>query len=266
MFEKRAIKNLFRICMVVAMIIGILAFTGNDISAATKQSLNITNISMAKGQSRKLNVSGAKKIQWKSSKKSVVTVNKKGKIKAKKKGTAVITATVEGKKYRCNVTVNQPSKNKKDILIVYFSQSGTTKAVAKKIQKLTGGDLLRIREKNKYPNDYDKTVERADKEVKQNARPAITTVAANMKSYDVVYVGFPIWWHTTPKVIDTYLEKYNLQGKTVIPFCTSGGSEIEEAMPAINDLCKGSTILKGYTADDGTIEEIREWLKEIVQL
>lgn len=266
MFEKSTIKSLFSICMVVAMVIGTLAFNVNDISAAKKPSLNITNISMSKGQSRKLNVSGAKKVKWSSSKKSVVTVSKKGKIKAKKKGTAVITATVKGKKYRCNVTVNQPSEKNKDILIVYFSQTGTTKDVENKIKKLTGGDLLRIREKNKYPNDYDKTVERADKEVKQNARPAITTVAANMKSYDVVYVGFPIWWHTTPKVIDTFLEKYNLKGKTVIPFCTSGGSEIDEAMPVINDLCKGSTILKGYTADDGTTEEIREWLKEIVQL
>ena len=266
MSEKRTVKSFFSICMVIVMMIGTLMFSVNDINAAKKPSLNITNISMSKGQSRKLKVSGAKKVNWKSSKKSVVTVSKKGKIKAKKKGTTVITATVKGKKYRCNVTVNQPSKKKEDILIVYFSQTGTTKSIANKIKKLTGGDLLRIREKNKYPNDYDKTVERADKEVKQNARPAITTVATNMKSYDVVYIGFPIWWHTTPKVIDTFLEKYNLQGKTIIPFCTSGGSEIDEAMPVINDLCKGSTILEGYTADDGSTSEVRNWLKKIGQL
>lgn len=263
MFER---KKLLSVCMVIVMVMGSLLVNGNNVNAAKKISLNITNITMSKGQSRKLKVSGAKKIKWKSSKKSIVSVSKKGKIKAKKKGTAVITATVNGKKYKCNVTINQPSKKKKDVLVVYFSQTGTTKSVAKKIKKLTGGDLFRIREKNKYPNDYDKTVERADKEVKQNARPAITTVAANMKSYDVVYVGFPIWWHTTPKVIDTFLEKYNLKGKTIIPFCTSGGSDIEEAMPAINDLCKGSTILKGYTADIGTTTEIREWLKNIGQL
>ncbi len=266
MFAKRTGKSLFFISMAVIMIVGMMAFRGTDVDAATKKALNITNITMSKGQSRKLRVSGADKVTWKSSKKSVVTVNKKGKIKARRKGTAVITATADGKKYRCNVTVNKPSKKKQDILIVYFSQTGTTKDVAEKIQKLTGGDLLRIREKDKYPNDYDATVERADEEVKQDARPEITSVAANMKSYDIVYVGYPIWWHTAPKVINTFLEQYNLKGKTVIPFCTSGGSDIEESMPEITELTQGATLLEGYTADYGTKREIRNWLKEIGQL
>lgn len=70
-----------------------------------------------------------------------------------------------------------------------------------------------------------------------------------MKSYDVVYVGFPIWWHSTPRVVNIFLKQYNFKGKTIIPFCTSGGSDISEALPEIEKLCKGSTILEGYTAN-----------------
>jgi len=151
-------------------------------------------------------------------------------------------------------------------LLYIFSQTGTTKSVANKIQQLTGGDLLRIREKNKYPNDYDKTVARAKRELNKKLYPAISTKAFNMKSYDTVYVGYPVWWHSTPRVINTFLEQYNLKGKTVIPFCTSGGSDISETLSALKKSCNGANILEGYTADEGTKKEIRSWLKEIGQL
>lgn len=252
----------------LAVLLGIILITGksNITKAATTKSINITDLTMSKGQTKQLKVSGVKKVSWKSSNKSIVTISKEGKLKANKKGTATITATAEKKTYKCTVTVNQPSKKEKDILIVYFSQTGTTKAVANKIQKLTGGDLLRIKEKSPYPKDYDKCVARAEKELNKDSRPAITTAAANMKSYDVIYIGFPIWWHTTPKVIHTFVEQYNLKGKTVIPFCTSGGSDIEEAMPAIDKMCKGATILNGYTSNSGSTSEIQKWLHSIGQL
>ena len=88
MFER---KKLLSVCMVIVMVMGSLLVNGNNVNAAKKISLNITNITMSKGQSRKLKVSGAKKIKWKSSKKSIVSVSKKGKIKAKKKGKVTIT-------------------------------------------------------------------------------------------------------------------------------------------------------------------------------
>jgi len=77
-------------------------------------------MTMSKGQSKQLKLSGAKKVTWKSSKKSVATVSRKGKVTAKKKGSAVITAKANGKSYKCNVTINQPTKKNNDILIVYF--------------------------------------------------------------------------------------------------------------------------------------------------
>ncbi len=172
------------------LLIGLLFVGRADVYAAGKEKvLNVTNISLSVGQSRKLSVSNTKKVKWTSSKKSVVSVSKKGKIKARKAGKATITANVSGKKLKCNVIVNKPSAEKKDILIVYFSQTGTTQAVAKKLQKLTGGDLLRIKEKDKYTSNYDKLTKIAKKEIRKNARPKVTTEARNMKSYDVIYVG-----------------------------------------------------------------------------
>lgn len=260
------IKRIVSVILLLAMCVGNIFITDISSEAATKKALNITNMTLSKGQSKQLKLSGAKNVTWKSSKKSVAAVNKKGKVTARKKGSAVITAKANGKSYKCNVTVNQPSKKKNDILIVYFSQTGTTKAVANKIQQLTGGDLLRIREKNKYPDDYDKTVARAKKELNKKSYPSISTKAFNMKSYDTIYVGYPIWWHSTPRVINTFLEEYNLKGKTVIPFCTSGGSDISETLSALKKSCNGAKILKGYTADEGTKKEIRSWLTEIGQL
>lgn len=245
-----------------------LVLTGQtDVYGASKKAaLNVTDISLSAGQSRQLKVSNAKKVKWASSKKSVVSVSKKGKIKARKAGKATITATASGKKLKCNVLVNKPSSKKKDVLIVYFSQTGTTKAVAQRLQKLTGGDLLRIKEKNKYTRDYDKLTALAQRELKRNARPKVTTEAKNMKSYDTVYVGYPIWWHTTPRVVNTFLEKYNLKGKTIIPFCTSGGSDISESLSDLRKSCKGAKFKTGYTAGSGSKAEIQSWLRKIGEI
>ncbi|MBO5484565.1 MAG: Ig-like domain-containing protein [Lachnospiraceae bacterium] len=260
----------------LAIIVAGLSLPGKvTVLAASKNeaAINITDIVMKKGQSRTLKLSGTKKkVTWKSSKKSVVKVNSKGKMTAKKRGTATVTGTVKqnkkqsAKKYTCKVRVSAAGKKDKKVLVAYFSQTGTTKAVASKIHKLTGGDILRIREKDTYPKDYDKTVARAKRELNKNARPKITSVVANMKDYDIIYIGYPIWWHSTPKVVDTFLAKYNLKGKTVIPFCTSGGSDISESMDEIKKFCKGSTILEGYTADSGSTKEIRNWLIRIGML
>ena len=78
--------------------------------------------------------------------------------------------------------------------------------------------------------------------------------------------GYPIWWGTTPRVVNTFLEKYNLKGKTVIPFCTSGGSDISGSLSDLRKSCKGATIKKGYTANTGSTAEIRKWLKEIGEI
>lgn len=260
-------KNKLQFMLVLFLIAGILFTSAPDVQAATKkQLLNITDISLSVGQSRKLTVSYAKNVKWSSSEKSVVSVDKKGNIKAKKSGKATITAKVGKKQLKCNVVVRKASAKKKDVLVVYFSQTGTTQSVAKKIQNLTGGDLLRIREKDKYTSDYDSLTKIAKKELNKNVRPKITTEARNIKSYDVIYIGYPIWWGKAPRVVNTFLEKCNLKGKTVIPFCTSGGSTIGASIPDLKKSCKGASFKKGYTADTGSTSEIRKWLTDIGEL
>lgn len=260
-------SKVLHIFLIAAVMFAMLFTDVSGVSAASKKpALNVTNISMSVGQTRQLSVSGYSKVKWSTSKKSVVSVTSKGRIKAKKKGTATITAKAAGRTLKCYVTVNKPSSKKKDVLVVYFSQTGTTRDVARKIQKLTGGDLLRITAKNKYTSDYDKLVQIARTELQKNARPKVTTEARNIKSYDVIYVGFPIWWGQAPRVVNTFLEKYNLSGKTIVPFCTSGGSDIDGSISDLKQSAKGAVFKKGYTAGTGSNAEIRTWLREIGEL
>lgn len=149
----------------------------------------------------------------------------------------------------------------KKILVAYFSHSGNTKRVAEQIHNLVGGDIIEIRTVTPYPTDYQESVEVAKREKETNARPALSTKVDNMAGYDVIFIGYPIWWHTAPMPIYTFLEAYDLSGKTVIPFCTSYNSDIAESMDAIKSLCPKANILEGLTANDAS--KIEPWLTRI---
>ncbi len=142
---------------------------------------------------------------------------------------------------------NQPTEETKEMktLVAYFSASGVTEGVAKQIATATGGDLFKIDPQQPYTDaDLDwtdkssrSTLEMQDK----SSRPAIASKVDNIADYDVIYLGFPIWWYTAPTIINTFVESYDLKGKTVVPFATSGGStidracaDLEEAYPDIN--------------------------------
>ena len=128
---------------------------------------------------------------------------------------------------------NQENPKEMKTLVAYFSATGVTKGVAQKLAEVAGADLHEIKPEQPYTDaDLDwhnkqsrSSVEMADK----NSRPAITDKLENMADYDVIYVGFPIWWYTAPTIINTFMESYDFKGKTVIPFATSGGSTIEKA-------------------------------------
>lgn len=147
------------------------------------------------------------------------------------------------------------------ILIAYFSKTGNTEEVANRIQELTGGDLFRIETAQPYPEDYTETTQIAQEELENNARPELTGEVENMEDYDTLFIGYPIWWHTAPMAVYTFLESYDLSGKTVIPFCTSGGSDIEESMPAIQELCPDSNILEGLTANN--LDDVEPWIESL---
>lgn len=120
--------------------------------------------------------------------------------------------------------------------------SGRTEAVAKVIADAAGADLFVLEPAEPYTSDdlnYSDDNSRVSREHENESERVVELVlteAPGWSDYDTVFIGYPIWWHTAPMVIDTFLESYDLNGKTVLPFCTSGGSSIEESMPDIRSL------------------------------
>lgn len=172
--------------------------------------------------------------------------------------TRTVTAGYSGTRSQ----VQQPDTAEKKILTAYFSKTGTTREAAEKIQSVVGGDLFEITVAVPYPSSYQSTVDQARRELDQNARPALSSRVENMNDYDIIFVGYPIWWHTTPMAVNTFLESYDLSGKIIIPFCTSGGSGIEESMPAVRASAGNGTVGTGLTANSLTEGEIHRWLAE----
>ena len=135
------------------------------------------------------------------------------------------------------------------ILVAYFSASGTTARAAKEIVQATGADLYEICPTSPYTaadlNWMDKksrsTLEMND----PSCRPAIAQALGSMDSYDTVFVGFPIWWYVEPRIVDTFLEHYDFAGKTLIPFATSGGSDIGKAEKSLQAHCPNAVWKKG---------------------
>jgi flavodoxin len=143
------------------------------------------------------------------------------------------------------------------VLVAYFSYSGTTKNIANAISEKTGGDLFEITPQDGYSNVYMES----NREIRGNERPALTDTVENMEEYDIVFVGYPVWWHATPAPINTFLESYDLTGKLIIPFCTSGGSDIDETMPTFLNSCDGLAVY-GERRISGT-SQIDGWLSEL---
>lgn len=157
--------------------------------------------------------------------------------------------------------VNQPVTGNSGTLIVYFSRTGTTRQAATQIHQLTGGDLVELEVTEPYNGSYQETLNRAERELSANARPALATSISNMEHYDTVFVGYPIWYGDAPMAIDTFLESYDFTGKTIVPFCTSGSSGIESSLRTIRSLCPSATVLQGIRI--GSTSEIEPWLTQL---
>ena len=135
---------------------------------------------------------------------------------------------------------NENTDSNKNIAIIYFSATGTTKKVAEYIKNETNGDLIEIIPSEKYTDsdlNYGNNNSRANKEQNDSkARPEIKN-NINTDDYDVIYLGYPIWWGDVPKIILTFLDNHNLDGKTIIPFCTSGSSGINGSLSTLKNYC-----------------------------
>lgn len=166
-------------------------------------------------------------------------------------------------------------------LIAYFSRSGNnyfggkivnlpvgnTEVAAKMIQEVTGGDLFHIESVTLYPEDYTKATEVAKEELRDNARPELTGQVEAMDSYDVIFLGYPNWWGTMPMPVFTFLEEYDLSGKTIIPFCTHEGSGMGGSERDIAKLCPGAKLLNGLAIRGSRVKDakrdIANWLEKV---
>jgi flavodoxin len=161
----------------------------------------------------------------------------------------------------------EPTETASKLLVVYFSWSGNTKKVAEAIQTQTDSDIFEIVPVIPYSDDYDTVVDLAQEEQKGNARPAISGSIDNINDYDVIYVGFPNWWGDMPMILYTFFDSYDLSGKTIAPFCTSGGSGLSNTVNEIKELEPNATVTDGLHIGSSSASNpdnaVSDWLSKI---
>ncbi|SDB34230.1 Flavodoxin [Pseudobutyrivibrio sp. YE44] len=146
-----------------------------------------------------------------------------------------------------------------NVLVVYFSHTGTTKGVSEYLHELVGGDLIEIEPVNPYPEGYSDALDPAKQEQRDNARPEIANEIEHFDSYEVIYLGYPIWWGTTPMIINTLLESYDFSGKTVVPYATSGGTGIGQSISDIKSEIPDADVKDGLLVKSN--DDIIPWLQ-----
>lgn len=191
-------------------------------------------------------------------------------------------------------TVNAVAKKKSEVLIAYFGRYGntnfgkdvdatisasivkdgkkkwgTTEMLARLIQKETGGDLFCIQTKKKYPAGYNKVIDQNHRELDEDYLPELKKKVKNMKQYDVVFLGYPIWAEDVPQAIKSFINAHDLKGKTVIPFCTHGSSGQSGTYNKIRKLCSGADTLPGFSAGEdnvkskSTTKRLKSWMEKV---
>lgn len=160
----------------------------------------------------------------------------------------------------------EPTGDRK-ILIVYFSQTGNTRTIAKYINEAVESDIIEIKTTDTYTDDYDTLLAQIRQEVSQNYAPSINTKVTDIDQYDLIFIGYPIWVETAAPPIRTFLTSHDLSGKTVVPFCTSGTSSADRSYQLVRSLSPQSTFLEGIQIRRGTYDNARQrveqWLETI---
>ena len=151
----------------------------------------------------------------------------------------------------------------KKILVAYFSASGVTKKVAENMANAAGADLFEIVPEQPYTRadlNWMNRKSRSTLEMKdRNCRPAMAA-KPDISGYDVILVGFPVWWYREPSIIDTFMESADFTGKTVVPFCTSGSSGIGDSAANMQSLAPGARVLNGKRfSSSASADELKKW-------
>lgn len=156
-----------------------------------------------------------------------------------------------------------------NVLVAYFSVSGTTARVAQSLADAVGADLFEIVPEQPYSSaDLNWTDKKSRSSVEMNdesCRPAIASAVANMSAYDAVFLGFPVWWYVEPRIIDAFLESYDFSGKVIVPFATSGGSGLGRAPERMQQLVPGASVRGGKLLNGRqSAEGLRAWAQEVL--
>lgn len=164
---------------------------------------------------------------------------------------------------------NAAETNENKTLVAYFSAQGHTKAAAEKVAAATGGVLFEIQPEQPYTEeDLDgwNDSARGTRESKdRTTRPGIANKVDNFEQYDTIYLGFPIWWYTAPTIINTFLEGYDTDGKVIIPFATSGGSQFGETEKDLRVSAPKAIFKPGKVLNDMDETQVRAWTEEVVK-
>lgn len=169
------------------------------------------------------------------------------------------------KEKRTNLQGNISESSGKQVLVVYFSVTGNTRTIAEKIAALTDADLYEIKPAIEYTDadiDYGDSNSRTSKEQNDSSvRPNIQSEAISLEGYDTIYIGYPIWWGEEPRIMDTFVENYDFENITMIPFCTSGSSSIGSSGKNLADNADSGNWLEGKRFNSNASEsEIKDWI------
>jgi flavodoxin len=152
-------------------------------------------------------------------------------------------------------------------LIVYYSWSGNTRQIVGQIRKTIQADVFELKTVDPYPEEYRPTTVQAKKEQEAGYRPPLSTKIDNLGDYDVIIIGSPNWWGTVAMPVFTFLESYDLSGKTIAMYITHEGSRLGNSMDDLRKLCPNSTILEGLAIRGGSVgsaqKDVDAWLRKI---
>lgn len=147
------------------------------------------------------------------------------------------------------------------------SLTGNTGLVADMIAEATGGELFSILTAEQYPDNYNDTIDAGQTEKSANARPELTSQIDDLNRYDTVFLGFPNWWGDMPMAVYSFLDEYDLSGKTIVPFVTSGGSGFSGTIQAIENAEPDATVLEGLSLRDSrcpqAVDDVTDWLARL---
>lgn len=190
--------------------------------------------------------------------------------------TSATQETEEGTETDTDMTSNQEVNDNAGVLVAYFSRAGenynvgvvekgNTEIVAEMIAQETGANLFKIQTVEGYPESYEECTDVAKEEKEENARPELSNTIDDISEYDVIYLGYPIWWGDMPMAVYTFLESYDFSGKTIIPFCTHAGSGLAGTVESIKGICARASVSDGLAITGETAQNDPEAARDAVR-